>query len=79
MKSINQKRQILEPEKAYSSSSPLIYFFIYHVHLYRSNKCTSKVVTPDNKQTIAKNTASWLETVQELDEDDTLKLNLSSS
>ena len=43
------------------------------------NKCTSKVVTPDNKQTMAKNTASWSETAKELDKDDNLKLKLSLS
>jgi len=38
--------------------------------LSRSNKCTSKVVTLDNKQTMAENTAaSWSETAQELDKD----------
>ena len=49
---------------------------IYNVFLSRSNKCTSKVVTPDNKRTMAENTASWSETAQELDEDDNLKLKL---
>ena len=29
--------------------------FIYHVSINRSNKCTSKVVTPDNKRTMAVN------------------------
>ena len=43
---------------------------IYHVFMSRSNKCTSKVVTPDSKW----NTASWSETAQEFDEDDNLKL-----
>ena len=46
---------------------------IYNVFLSRSNKCTSKVVTPG---TMAKNTAS-LESAQELDEDDNLKLKLT--
>ena len=36
----------------------------------------SKVVTPDNKQTMAENKASWSETAQELKEDDNLKLEL---
>ena len=49
---------------------------IYHVIISRSNKCTSKVVTPDNKRTMVKNTASGSETAQELDEDDNLKLKL---
>ena len=34
------------------------------------------MVTPDNKRTMAENTASWSETAQELDEDDNLKLKL---
>ena len=49
---------------------------IYHVIIFRSNKCTSKVVTPDNKITMAKNTTSWSETAQDLKEDDSLKLKL---
>ena len=36
----------------------------------------SKVVTPDNKRTIAEITASWSETAQELDEHNNLKLKL---
>ena len=47
---------------------------IYYVIISRSNKCTSKVVTPDNKRTMAENTASWSETAQESDEDNKLKL-----
>ena len=46
---------------------------IYHVFITRSNKC---VVTPDNKRTMAENTASWSETAQELKEDNNLKLKL---
>ena len=49
---------------------------IYHVIIFRSNKCTSKVVTPDNKITMAENTTSWSETAQDLKEDDSLKLKL---
>ena len=49
---------------------------IYHVIISRSNKCTSKVVTPDNKRTMAENIASWSETAQESKEDDNLKLKL---
>ena len=52
---------------------------IYHVFISRSNKCTSKVVTPDNKRIMAENTASCTETAQELDEVDNLKLKLTSS
>ena len=37
------------------------------------------MVTPDNKRTMAKNTASWSETAKELDKDDKLKLKLSLS
>ena len=37
---------------------------------------SSKVVTPDNKRTMAENTASWSETAQELADDDNLKLKL---
>jgi len=58
-----------------------LYFYtlvIYHVFTSRSNKCTSKVVTPDNKQTMAKNITSWSETAKELDKDDNFKLKLSS-
>ena len=49
---------------------------IYHVIISRNNKCTSKVMTPDNKRTMAENTASWSETAQESKEDDNLKLKL---
>ena len=49
---------------------------IYHVFTTRSIKCTSKGVTPDNKRTMAENTASWSATAQEFDEDDNLKLKL---
>ena len=35
-------------------------------------------MTPDNKQTMAENTASCTETAQELDENDNLKPKLSS-
>ena len=55
---------------------PFITFVIYNVFISRSNKCTSKVVTPDRKRTMAKNTASWSDTTQELNEDDNLKLKL---
>ena len=51
---------------------------IFHVFFSRSNKCTSKVVTPDNKQTMAENTASWSETAQKLDEDNS-SLNFFST
>ena len=44
---------------------------IYHVIISRSNKCTSKVETPDNKRTMA-----WSETAHELKGDDNLKLKL---
>ena len=54
----------------------LLYARFYHVIISRSNKCTSKVVTPDNKRTIVENTDSWSETAQELKEDDNLKLKL---
>ena len=53
------------------TSSPFIRSF-----LSCNYKCTSKVVTPDNKRTMAENTASWSETAQELKEDDNLKLKL---
>ena len=46
---------------------------IYDVIISRS---TSKVVTLDSKLTMADNTAFWLETAQELDEDDNLKFKL---
>ena len=49
---------------------------IYYVFTSRSNKCTSNLVTSDNKQTMAENTASWSEIPQELDEDDNIKLKL---
>ena len=49
---------------------------IHYVFICRSNKCTSKVVTPDNKRTMAENTASWSETAQELADDDNLKLKV---
>ena len=49
---------------------------IYHVIIFRSYKCTSKVVTQDNKITMAENTISWSETAQDLKEDDSLKLKL---
>ena len=32
---------------------------LHYVFVSRSKNCTSKVVTPDNKRTMAENTASW--------------------
>ena len=69
MKSANQQTRILELEKTYSTSNT---FVIYHVFTTRSKKCTSKVVTPDDKRTMAENTASWSEPAQELKEDMTI-------
>ena len=51
----------------------------HNVFVSRSNKCTSKVVTPDSKWTMDKNTAFWSETAQELDKDFNLKLKLQPS
>jgi len=53
------------------------YTLIFNMYLYlEAINVTSKVVTPDNKRTMAENTASWSETAQELDEDDNLNLKL---
>ena len=49
---------------------------IFHVFTIRSNKCTTKVVTLDNKWFMAENTAPWSEKAQELNEDNNLKLKL---
>jgi len=57
----------------------LLNFLSFYTLVLNMYKCTSKVVTPDNKRTMAENTASWSETAQELDEDDNLKLNFFST
>ena len=49
---------------------------IHNVFVSWSNICTFKVVTPDSKWIMAKNTGFWSETAQELDEDFNLKLKI---